>query len=101
MKLYHTLTQENLHSQMKADGFYCYYDTVIKSDTPLGIWCCENPLQSRRACQTQNRQLVTIEIDCRDLATENFGDFLKKNNGNYWIVRERFIQSDRVKVLAR
>ena len=89
-----------MDAQLKAKGFECYYDTVIENDPPLGIWCCEDPLQSLRACQTQNAQLVTIEVDCEDLATQNFGDFLGKNNGDYWIVRERFIPRDKITVLG-
>jgi hypothetical protein len=91
MKLFHTLPVDYYQHQMRDTGFHCYYDTRYKNDTPLGIWCCDNPLSSCRACQSQDQQLITIEIHADELQVENLGDFLNKRNGDYYIIRERVI----------
>ncbi len=94
MKLYHTLPLAFYTYQMRDTGFHCYYDTKFKHDTPLGIWCCDNPLSSWRACQSQDQQLITLEITVDELQVENHGDFLNKRNGDYYIIRERIIPVD-------
>jgi hypothetical protein len=91
MLLYHTLPLEFYKHQMRDTGFHCYYDIKYKQDKPLGIWCCDNPLSSLRACQSQDRQLVILEIRVDGLQVENHGDFLNKRNGDYYIIRERVI----------
>jgi hypothetical protein len=98
MILYHTLPVEYLTHQMRDTGFHCYWDTKLKQDTPLGIWCCDTPWNSRRACQLQDHQLVTLEINTDQLAVENHGDFLNKRNGDYYIIRERVIPLDCITV---
>lgn len=101
MRLYHTLPVEYFEEQMREDGFYTYWDRKFNDTTTLGIWCCDNSRSSWRAGQNKQHSCMTIDIDATDMHIDNQGDFLNKHNGDYYILRERFIPSDRISIVYK
>ena len=101
MFLYHTLPTVYFNEQMRDDGFHCFWDRKLsKTDVPKGIWCCDNDRSSYSACQSPRSVARTmIEIDAREMSVENCGDFLNKNNGDYYILRETFIPKNKIHII--
>lgn len=99
MKLYHTLPTEYFDSQMRENGFYSYWDQKYPDgDITLGIWCCDNLQSSWNAGQHKSKPNTILSIDATDMLVDNQGDFLKKNNGDYYLLREAVIPKNRISV---
>lgn len=98
MKLYHSLPVEYFEEQMREDGFHTYWDRRLDVDITLGLWCCDHPRNSWSAGQNKDHDCMIIGIDATDMHIDNKGDFLDKNNGDYYILREKFIPKDRITI---
>jgi len=98
MKLYHTLPIDYFEEQMREDGFYTYYDRKWDQDITLGIWCCDESRSSWRAGQNKEQRCMIMCIDATDMHIDNQGDFLDKGNGDYIILREKFIPKERITI---
>jgi len=109
MILYHCLPRKYLTEQIKGDKFCSYHDRqpyAQKAPGNLGIWCTEHPYNAYRASNHFHHadDLVVLEINTdipkrKQLRYENHGDFVNKNNGDYYILREKKIPLAHVNIL--
>lgn len=99
MKLFHTLPIDYYREQMRKNGFYTYWDRKLNNSTTIGIWCCDNARSSWNAGQQQQHSCMLISIDATDMNIDNRGDFLNKHNGDYFILREKFIPKEKITIV--